>query len=283
MSACREVDRLIAAGREPEFDAHVEGCAYCAEVHREMGRLAETAAALGAPPLSSSVRSALYEIPTWTVSCEGAAELLAASADDGIADADRSRLSSHLSRCGACSEAAAVLEISRELAPPEPPPWFATKLAASTFPRRAGDSARPGKARGSVRRWILGPRGAIAVAYAAALLFMVLGLNPADLARKAGTARLEQTARSGIQVARNTVLDRFGAFQERAFRTFEVVKGRVGGYGRAALSTALALVMRNDTSRRPSRPRNEDGSGAWKCNEVEIWTWRAGSSPGGRA
>jgi hypothetical protein len=247
-----------------------------------MGRIAETMTALAAPPLPASIRSSLYEIQKWTVSCEGAAELLALSGDEAIPEADLSRLSSHLSRCGGCSEAASVLGISRELVSPEPPPWFAGKLAAATFPRPAAAS-RSEKARGSIRSWIFGPKGAIAVAYAAALVFMFLGFNPADLARKAGTARLEQTARSGLQVARNTVLDRFGAFQERAFRTFEAFKGRVGGYGRAAISTALALVMRSDTSRRPSRPRNEDGSGAWKCSEVEIWTWRAARSPGGRA
>ncbi len=148
-------------------------------------------------------------------------------------------------------------------------------LAARKKPARS----RPRSAFG----WLLSPRGAIAVAYAAALIVMFLGLNPADLARKAGTARLEQTARAGVQVARNTVVDRFGAFQERAFRSFESVKGHVGGYGRAALSNALAFVMRTESSRRPSRPRNEDGSGAWKSNEIEIWTWRADGSPGGQS
>ena len=60
-------------------------------------------------------------------------------------------------------------------------------------------------------------------------------------------------------------------------------RGASGGYSRAAFSNALALVMRSDTSRRPSRPRNEDGSGAWNPRQTEIWTWRAEIAPGGES
>jgi hypothetical protein len=276
MSACRDLDRLLAAGREADFAAHRASCATCGALAREMERNAETAGRLRAPVPSRELLRSLYAIPSQTVSCEAAPDLLAQAAESELAASDQARLTSHLSRCEACASAAGVLGVARELVPPTPAPWFATRLVAS---RPQAPVMRAQKARG----FLFGPRGAIAIAYAAAIIVMFLGLNPADLARKAGTARLEQTARAGVQVARNTVVDQFGAFQERAFRTFQAVKGRVGGYGRAALSNALALVMRSDSSRRPSRPRNEDGSGAWKQYETEIWTWRADGSSGGQS
>jgi hypothetical protein len=272
--SCRGLDRLLAGGREAEFTAHRATCDSCGELAREMEQFAQNLEGLRPPAPSRTLYASLYEIPRKTVSCEAAEELLARAAENEIAPADAARLHSHFTRCAGCVQAAGVLGVARELVPPQANPWLATRLLGS----------RPkAQRKTSLRSWLLGPRGAIAVAYAAVLLVMALGLNPADLARKAGTARLEQTARAGVQVARNTVLDQFGAFQERAFRTFEAMKGRVGGYGRAALSNALALVMRSDTSRRPSRPRNEDGSGAWKRSEIEIWTWRADGTPGGQS
>jgi hypothetical protein len=276
MSACRELERLLTAGREADFALHRASCPTCGAIAREMESFAATVAGLRRPSAGPALRESLYAIPRQTVSCEAAPELLAQTAENEISTADAARLQNHLSRCPACTEAAGVLGVARELATPEPAPWLSARVLAAR--------SKAGKTRSrSAFGWLFGPRGAIAVAYAAALIVMFLGLNPADLARKAGTARLEQTARAGVQVARNTVVDQFGAFQERAFRSFEAVKGRVGGYGRAALSNALAFVMRTESSRRPSRPRNEDGSGAWKSNETEIWTWRAEGSPGGQS
>jgi putative zinc finger protein len=275
MSGCRDFARLIAAGRADEFETHRASCRSCAEIAREMETTADAVASLRAPAMSRALSEALYAIPQRTVHCEAAADLLARAADDAIAPAEARRLEFHLSRCPACSESAAVLGAARALGSPQPAPWLATRLAA----------VRPAAARRKRSFWsqIASPKGAIAIAYAAAVLVMVLGFNPADLARKAGTARLEQTAKSGVETARNTLADRFGALQERAFRAFEVAKGRVGGYSRAALTNAIALVMRSDTPRRPSRPRNDDGSGAWNPNTTEFWTWRAERAPGGES
>jgi hypothetical protein len=273
--SCGSLERLLAEGRERDFAEHRASCASCAKIGLEMERFAETLEGLQKPAPGRALFESLYAIPRRTVSCEGAETLLGQAAENEVSPGDAARLQNHLSRCEACTHAAGVVGVARELVRPEPTPWLATRLVASR-PRVA---ARPRSPWG----WLLGPRGAITVAYVAAVLVMMVGWNPADLARKAGTARLEQTARSGVQTARSTVVDRFGAFQERALRTFEAVKGRVGGYSRAALSNALALVMRSNTSRRPTRPRNEDGSGAWTRNEIEIWTWRADGSPGGES
>jgi hypothetical protein len=271
MSACREFARLVGGGHEADFAAHQAACRTCGPIAREMETTASFVAALSPPAISRAFAESLYAIPRQTVHCEAAGELLARAADDAIEPGEARRLEFHLSRCPACTEAAGVLGAARALSSPAAAPWLAPKLVAS----------RPKRKSKGLRGFFWSPKGAIAVAYAAAVLLMLLGFNPADLARKAGTARLEATARTGVEIARNTLADRFGALQERALRAFEATKGKVGGYSRAAFSNALALVMRNDTPRRPSRPRNEDGSGAWNPGKTEIWTWRAESTPGG--
>ncbi len=271
MSGCREFARLVAGGYEADFAAHQASCRTCGPIAREMETTAFVVAALRPPALPRSLAESLYAISRQTVHCEAAGELLARAGDDAVEPAEARRLEFHLSRCSACAEAAGVLGAARALTSPAPAPWLAPKLVAS----------RPKTSRKGLRGFFWSPKGAIGVAYAAAVVVMLLGFNPADLARKAGTARLEETARSGVEIAKNTLADRFGALQERALRSFEATKGKVGGYSRAALSNALALVMRNDTSRRPSRQRNDDGSGAWNDRETEIWTWRAESTPGG--
>jgi hypothetical protein len=45
-------------------------------------------------------------------------------------------------------------------------------------------------------------------------------------------------------------------------RTFEVWKGHVGGYGRAAVSNAIALVLRPEQKKTPTRPRIGKEGGA---------------------
>jgi hypothetical protein len=135
-------------------------------------------------------------------------------------------------------------------------------------------AARPARARS---RWkgLLDPRAAIGFAYAAALVVMLAGFNPADLARKAG-GQLRSETRSAAAVASVSVADRVGAFQERAVRTIAVWRGRAGGYGRAILSNAIALVLKSDepSRRPPGRPSNGDGRSAPK-NETAIPTWSA--------
>jgi len=120
---------------------------------------------------------------------------------------------------------------------------------------------------------------AIGLAYAAAVVVMLAGFNPADLARKAGVGRLEETARESVQVAGSSLADRLGAFEEKTLRRLSDWKGRAAGYGRAAISTAMALVMKTD-SKPPSRPRSGEDKGWLLKDEVEIIAWRAETPPG---
>jgi hypothetical protein len=170
----------------------------------------------------------------------------------GLSAADDSRLQGHLSRCEACAETAQTLFQLRELSAPPPPPWLATRLAA----------VRPEKKRPAWRAFFSG-RAVVVYAYAAAFLVMLLGLNPTALPTKAGFARLSQSTRSVVTVAQNSVGDRLGALQEKALREIAVWKGHVGGYSRAAVSNAIAIVWRPEPKRTPSRPRlGKEGTAA---------------------
>ena len=136
-------------------------------------------------------------------------------------------------------------------ATPAPPPWLATRLAAS----------KPA-ARASFWKRLLSGKAVVAYAYAAALLVMFLGLNPTAVARKAGFARLSESTRDAVTVARSSVSDRLGAFQERTMRELAAARGRVTGYGRAAVSNALAIVLRPEPKKTPPRPRLGKEGGA---------------------
>jgi hypothetical protein len=203
-------------------------------------------AALAAPTFSPALRRALLEIPRMTVSCEGAEPLLAAALEgaDEISAEDRRRLDSHLSRCGACTAAANVLVSMRDLALPQPPPWLATRLSA----------ARPAK---PASRWraLLSGRAVVAYAYAAAVLVMILGWNPTDVVNRASFASLGVSTRKAVTVAQSSLTDRLGALQEKAVRRLAVWKGHVGGYSRAVVSNAIAIVSRPEPKKTPARPR----------------------------
>lgn len=243
--SCHELERLwLAAASVEESRAHRKSCAECEGLGRDLEQAAAIMESLQAPLWSPVLRRSLLEIPHKTVTCEGAEPLLAAGLEGEIPSADEKRLQNHLSRCGACTEAAGALFAVRELAAPVPPPWLATRLAA----------VRPEKKRSAWRSLFSG-KAVVVYAYAAACLVMLLGLNPTALPSKAGFARLSESTRSVMTVAQNSVGDRLGAFQERALRAFAVWRGHVGGYGRAAVSNAIAIVWRPEPKKTPARPR----------------------------
>ena len=242
--SCRELERLFVSGAsEADVAAHRKACGECARLGWDLDEARSLTDGLAAPRWSPALRSALLEIPRQTVTCEGAEMLLAAAVDDELAAADAPRLDSHLSRCAACTAAADVLLSMRELEAPAPPPWLATRLTA----------ARPAK---PVSRWrgFFSGRAVVAYAYAAAVVVMLLGLNPTAVVRKAGFASLGDSTRNAVTVAQSSLSDRLGALQERAARTFAVWKGHIGGYGRAAVSNAIAIVSRPEPKKTPAVP-----------------------------
>jgi hypothetical protein len=244
--SCRDIERLFVAGAESEIAAHRKTCAECARLGADADETRAMTSALAAPAFSPALRQALLEIPRLTVSCEGAEPLLAAALEgaEEIRADDRRRLDSHLSRCAGCTAAANVLLSIRDLSRPEPPPWLATRLAA----------AKPAK---PVSRWrgLLSGRAVVAYAYAAAVLVMVLGWNPTDVVRKASFASLGVSTRNAVTVAQHSLTDRLGALQEKAARRIAIWKGHVGGYGVAAVRSAIAIVSRPETKKTPARPR----------------------------
>jgi Putative zinc-finger len=266
--SCHELERLFLAGASPEeARRHANDCRTCRSLAADVDATEAMVAGLVAPAVPSSLRNALYDIPRQTVSCEGADQLLPVAMENELSDDEERRLSSHLSRCAACSEAAATLYASRELTEPTAPPWLAARLTAN----------RPVREK---RFWrlLLAPKAAIGLAYAAAVIVMLAGFNPADLAKKVSASQLGENTRAAVTVAESSLTDRVGALQEKVSRTFAVWKGRAGGYGRAALSNAVALIWKSSGSKeRPSeRPRNRDGRGAFRERDTNTQTsWRA--------
>ncbi len=266
---CREIERQFLAGAsEAELRVHRAACHPCDALARDLASADSLVSGLRSPALPAGLRDALLRVPAMTVSCAGAELLMAASLEAGEvpAQADQPRLDFHLSRCDGCREAFETLLTLRELIPPVPAPWVAGRLSA----------ARPANPRPR-RRGLLDPRAAIAFAYAAALVVMLAGLNPADLARRAG-AGLRTETKMVAAVADESLADRLGAFKQRAARTVAVWRGRAGGYGRAVLSNVIALVMRPEERppRPQSRPRNgEERNAPGRENETSIPTWRA--------
>lgn len=261
--SCRELERLFVAGAQGvELEAHRSSCAECEGLGRDTDQTVSLATELQLPAWSPGLRHALLEIPRQTVSCEGADRLLAGALEGEIAAADENRLRNHLSRCPSCTEAAGALFAVRELAKPQPPPWLAARIAA----------ARPAKKRSFWRSAFSG-KAVVAYAYAAALVVMLLGLNPTAVARKAGFANLGESTRNAVTVAQNSIGDRLGALQEKAIRTLAVWKGHIGGYGRAAVSNAIAIVLRPEQRRVPNRPRlGREGDAASGSDGFQLAT-----------
>ncbi len=266
--SCSEAERLFVAGAPAAAQrAHAGSCPACAAAIRDDEEIAGLALALRPPAWSPVLRQALLDVPARTVSCEAADALIARMLEGEIDASERGRLDFHRSRCAACAEAAETLLGIRTLSTPVPAPWFAGRVAASV--------AAPGTRRARTGwRAFVGPKTAIALAYAAAFFVMILGFNPADVARRARTD-LPAEARSVVAGAGNTVADRIGAVEEKIARTALVVRSRVFGYGRAALSNAIQLVMKSEAAPPPGRPRNGQEKEAPPKNETAIPTWRA--------
>jgi hypothetical protein len=264
--SCGELERLFVAGASGEaLLAHRSACGVCAQLGTDLDRIGALVSDLRPPAAGPALREALLSVPRRTVSCEDADRLIAWAIEGELAPADRERLDFHRPRCEGCGEAAAALVGMRELTAPAPAPWLSGHLVA-TRPRRDG---RP------LRGLFLNPRAAIGLAYAAAVVVMLAGFNPADIARKAGVDRLGESARASVQVAGNSLADRVGAFEENAMRNLAVWRGQITGYGRAALSTALSLVMKSEPESPPSRPRGGEESSRIRKYEMETVSWRA--------
>ncbi|HKF41520.1 MAG TPA: hypothetical protein VKG01_00325 [Thermoanaerobaculia bacterium] len=265
--SCGELERLFVAGApEEEARAHRAGCPSCAALGNDLDSAARIFSTLRTPEASRFFIASLQAIPSRTVDCEAADLLAAAELEGEISAADGERLAFHRSRCEACAEAAGVLADARGLAAPAPAPWVLGRLAAS----------RPEKKpRASIWRLVANPKGAIALAYAAAVVVMLTGFNPADLARKAGVARLEETAKMSAETAGRSLGDRIGAFEEDAVRRLAVWKGHVTGYGRAAISRAIQLVMKTESQPPPSRGKNGEEKGYLRKEETRTEVWRA--------
>jgi hypothetical protein len=262
--SCRELERLFVAGSsDGESRAHALICPDCGAAAAAQEKTRSLTAGLAGPAWSPSLRESLFTIPRRAITCGVADEWLARSIEGELGEQERKRLDDHRSRCAGCAAAAHALAVIDSLDSPQPAPWMAGRIAAA-LPSGSGAPRRRGF--GLFRN----PRAAIAFAYAAALVLMVAGFNPADLARSAVPARLGQGAKSVVAEVKTSAVDRIGAFEEKAMRSFAVWRGRAGGYGRAALSQAIQLVMKSEPAPSRSRSRNGEEKGALPNIETAI-------------
>ena len=261
---CRELERLFVAGAsEEESRAHASACVDCGAAARAQEQTRSLTSALAAPVWSASLREALRTVPRRAITCSTADAWLARSVEGELTESERERLEDHRSRCGGCAAAAQAISVIDTLDSPQPAPWMAGRIAARA--REKSPAAR--RSRFSVWR---NPRVAIALAYAAALVLMIAGFNPADLARRAVPSALGQSAKTVVTDVKTSAVDRIGALEERAMRSFAVWRGRAGGYGRAALSQAIQLVMKSEPAPARSRSRNGEEKGALPRSQTVV-------------
>ncbi|HKA37183.1 MAG TPA: hypothetical protein VKH43_10215 [Thermoanaerobaculia bacterium] len=259
--SCGELERLFLAGAPEQMSrAHRQECVSCASLGSDLESAERILSGLRPPAAPKGLIAVLKGIPSRTVNCEAADLLAAAEVEGELSPPDQERLAFHRSRCEACAEAAGILRTSRELASPAPAPWVMGRLAA-TRPEK--------KKRSSFWSLVASPKGAIALAYAAAVVVMFSGFNPADLARKAGVARLEETAKTSAESAGRTLGDRIGAFEEEAVRRLAVWKGVATGYGRAAITRAIQLVMKTETQPPPRPGKSGEEKGMLNKDEIQ--------------
>ncbi len=93
--------------------------------------------------------------------------------EEELPAADQKRLQSHLSRCAACTEAAGALLSVRDMRLPRRRHGSAARLAA----------VRPETKKKSFWRSAFSGKAVVGYAYGAAVLVMLLGLNPTAVAR----------------------------------------------------------------------------------------------------
>lgn len=261
---CRELERLFVAGASGEESrAHVLGCADCGAAARAQEQTQSLTSNLSAPAWSASLRDRLLTIPRHAILCSTADAWLARSIEGELLETERERLEDHRSHCSGCAAAAQALSVIGSLDSPPAAPWMAGRIAATAREK----SAAPPRSRFSLWR---NPRLAIAFAYAAALVLMIAGFNPADLARRAVPSGLGRDAKTVVAGVKTSAVDRIGAFEEKAMRSFAVWRGLAGGYGRAALSQAIQLVMKSEPAPTRSRSRNGDEKGALPKNETVV-------------
>ena len=262
--SCRELERLFVAGApESEQRAHRGGCPECARLGADLDSTAALATGLQRPGVEpAAAPGAAARSRRMTVTCEGAEMLLAGALEGELADERRGPPRSPTSRAAPdAPQAAGALFAMRDLAAPEPPPWLATRLVAAK-PAKKKSFWRAGVLRKARHRVRVRRRRARDAART----------EPDGRRRKDGLReprREHAQRRHGRARARSAT----GSARSRRkpLRTLAVWKGHVGGYGRAAVSNAIAIVWKPESKKTPSRPRlGKDGGAASQSGELQT-------------
>lgn len=229
-------DHFLSSGGPDAFQEHRRACAECRRVSEAFIRMDSLLARLSPPPVPAGVRDRWMAIPSRTVDCDRAAELLAARMEDALPESEARRLQFHLSRCAGCAEASETLGGLGTLQKPEP--------AGDGFPRqarvlpfaRARERARPPARE---RAW-LDPRLYAAAACLLAGFFAFFANLSASSASQGLPASIGRRVRVGVAEA----ADRIGIWEDSVSRRFVATREAVSGYGEAVKGIALSAAGR---------------------------------------
>lgn len=232
---CDFLERHFLSGTGPEELAlHIAGCASCRRLSADLESLAEWSASLRTPDASENLTTRWLSIPSLTVNCDEAAELMAGEIEREIPSPDKARLAFHLSRCEACQETAQVLGVMANLNRPEPGEFRPVRPHGTViaFPRRP-----------KAATWWLDPRlyAAAACLLAGFLTFAVsaLRITPVTDARSASATVLDS-----LRVRVNDITDRLQMLEQNAPRQIVATRETLFGYGKAAGNIVLSAAFR---------------------------------------
>ncbi len=225
------------AGEGPEaFAEHRRACAECRRLSEAFIRMDVLLSRLSPPPVPGGLFERWKEIPSRTVDCDRAAELLALRMEDALPQGDARRLEFHLSRCPACAEACETLEELGRLRRPEP----AREALRPPAPVVSFASARARARRRHRERAWLDPRLYAAAACLLAGFFAFFANSAASSPARNLPASIGRRLRVGVAEA----ADRIGIWEDSVSRRFVATREAVSGYGEAVKGIALSAAGR---------------------------------------
>ena len=247
--SCDFFERDFVAGSPPgELELHAAGCAECAQVSREMIRLAAFEGPLAVPAVPPDLWSQWKAVPRQTLTCEGAADAIARRMDGNTATEDAQRLTFHLSRCEACRETAETLGLLPRLRPavpahpirrPEPTGAIDISVVRQRRARRVFD-----------------PRLYAAAACLLAGLVTVIS-NSLGVAEPGSPLGNFQRA---IRVKRAEMTEQVQIWETQVSRRIVATREMLTGYGNAARAIVLTAAGRAAEGILADHPKKEKGS-----------------------
>ena len=237
MTKCDFLERHFTLGADPsELAPHLSGCEECRGLSQELIRLDRLYEGLASPPVPESLTARWRSIPSRTLDCDTACELLANAMESALESQLSSRLELHLVRCDSCRETREVLGVLPELRLPSAPPPV---RRPGPSPVASLDAARE-RRRGRLLNWS-DPR---LYAAAACILagFLAIFANSFQTASGGRAEPLAQNVVGTLRVRFTETAERFTRWQDGVSRKVVATRETLFGYTRAAGAIALSAA-----------------------------------------